>query len=133
MGSVLFLGVGLLVSALNARLLRAQRHAEAAAAELRREVDERREAEAGVFRAQRDGRMVECSDASAHLLGASSARATSQPGTGLGLLICRHLVEAHGGRIWAESEPGRGSRFAFRLPRQARVAQGHAADAETRT
>src|SRR5438445_91118 len=44
-GFVLFLGVGLLVSALNARLLQAQRHAEAAAAELRREVDERRKAE----------------------------------------------------------------------------------------
>jgi len=47
--------------------------------------------------------------------------------------FCLHLVEAQGGRIWAESEPGRGSRFAFRLPRQARVAQGHAADAESRT
>jgi signal transduction histidine kinase len=37
-------------------------------------------------------------------------------GTGLGLVICRHLIEAHGGRIWAESEPGQGSRFIFRLP-----------------
>jgi len=63
----------------------------------------------------------------------SSARATSQPGTGLGLLICRHLVEAHGGRIWAESVPGRGARFAFRLPRQARSARGHAGDAESAT
>ena len=63
----------------------------------------------------------------------SSARATKAHGTGLGLLICRHLVEAHGGRIWAESEPERGSRFAFRLPRQARVARGHAADAESAT
>jgi two-component system, sensor histidine kinase and response regulator len=40
-----------------------------------------------------------------------------QGGSGLGLVICRHLVEAHGGRIWVESEPGRGTRFAFRLPR----------------
>ncbi len=39
------------------------------------------------------------------------------PGTGLGLVICRHLVEAHGGRIHAESEPGHGARFVFRLPR----------------
>jgi two-component system sensor histidine kinase/response regulator len=38
-------------------------------------------------------------------------------GTGLGLVICRHLIEAHGGRIGVESELGRGSRFAFRLPR----------------
>ncbi len=39
-------------------------------------------------------------------------------GTGLGLVVSRHLIEAHGGRIWAESEPGHGSRFAFRLPRR---------------
>jgi signal transduction histidine kinase len=47
---------------------------------------------------------------------ASAARATATPGSGLGLLICRHLVEAHGGRIWAESELGQGSRFIVRLP-----------------
>ena len=37
-------------------------------------------------------------------------------GTGLGLYTARLLVEAHGGRIWAESEVGRGSRFHFALP-----------------
>ena len=40
----------------------------------------------------------------------------TQPGTGLGLFIAQSLVAAMGGKLWVDSEEGRGSRFSFELP-----------------
>ena len=51
------------------------------------------------------------------------ARSRKAGGTGLGLSIVKHLVQSHGGDVWVESDPGRGSVFSFTLP----LAQQHAA------
>lgn len=45
------------------------------------------------------------------------ARSREQGGTGLGLSIVKHIVQAHGGRVWVESAPGQGAKFCFTLPK----------------
>jgi signal transduction histidine kinase len=49
---------------------------------------------------------------------ASNAQARSDTGLGLGLYICRRIVEGHRGRIWADETPGGGSTFHVALPTQ---------------
>ncbi len=47
---------------------------------------------------------------------ADNSSTREETGTGLGLYITKHLIEAHGGKIWAESQVGKGTTFSFTWP-----------------
>ncbi len=89
-------------------------------AEIRVDVEGRgREVEVSVTNRGRGMPHNEVSRLFQRFMRSRESRASDTPGIGLGLYICKGLVEAQGGRIWAESEPGHSMRFHFTLPAHA--------------
>ena len=74
-----------------------------------------------VFHVTDDGPGIAAADISHLFDNFWQARRNDQRGVGLGLAIAKGLVEAHGGKIWCDSAPGRGSTFSFTLPRASTV------------
>ena len=67
----------------------------------------------------RDNGVGVAPDESGRIFGMFARAHSEQEGTGIGLAVCRRVVEAHGGRIWVEPAEGGGSAFRFTLPGRA--------------
>jgi light-regulated signal transduction histidine kinase (bacteriophytochrome) len=77
-----------------------------------------RETEEWLFSVHDNGPGVDAASLQKMFLPFARLQGGERPGPGLGLAICREIVERHGGRIWAESQPGSGTTFRFTLPPQ---------------
>ena len=77
-----------------------------------------RQAEEWLFAVHDNGPGVDAASLQKIFLPFERLQGREHPGPGLGLAICREIVERHGGRIWAESQPGCGTTFRFTLPAQ---------------
>lgn len=83
-------------------------------------VGARREGAEWIFSVRDEGEGLDARNAERIFVMYRRLHGSSHPGTGMGLAICKRIVERHGGRIWVESEPGRGSTFSFSLPHRDR-------------
>ncbi len=77
-----------------------------------------RQAEEWLFTVHDNGPGVEAASLEKIFMPFERLQGREHPGAGLGLAICREIVKRHGGRIWAESQPGCGTTFRFTLPAQ---------------
>src|SRR5208283_4408955 len=78
-------------------------------------VSAERDAEGWVFAVRDNGIGIDAEDSDRVFGMFKRLHGSEIPGTGMGLALCRKVVERQGGRIWVESEPGRGATFKFTI------------------
>lgn len=84
-------------------------------------VSAERNADGWLFAVQDNGVGIDPKDAERVFGMFKRLHGSEVPGTGIGLALCRKIVERKGGRIWVESEKGRGATFKFTIPRERKV------------